>query len=236
MSVFTRIVQRYQVAEDPLRTLRRLELVALVIFLLLCMQVVYSAIRLTSTTGPESISPAADSMQIPTVLGPRLLEMESRIAVLERPLFWRGRRPVDVTEVPVESEKSAGQLQGVKLVGVFGSGDRAGVIVMVKDDERRLLVGEQLDGWELADIDQNGIHFVEGGRRETLQLERGVVMRSAPRTTNSNTAIGRAVKPYTQASEQTVTSADQQAPRERVTPGASEKVEEKPRQLGLGPG
>ncbi|MEM1153953.1 MAG: hypothetical protein AAGI44_07415 [Pseudomonadota bacterium] len=242
MSIITRIVQRYRVAEDPLRTLRRLELVALVVLLLLCLQIGYSAIRLTTATLPASISPAEDSARIPEVLGPSLLEMESRMAVLDRPLFWRSRRPSEAPKTPVESKKSAEQLQDVKLVGVFGSGNRSGVIVLFKGSEKRLLVGEDLDGWELTDIDEAGIHFADGGRRETLRLERRVVKPAAAVTQTTNKTIGREVRAYTQAIDNVLGKNEQQGAGDRAESGDSaktagtRKAKEPVRQLGLGAG
>ncbi len=61
---------RYRVGDDPLRTLRRIELVALLLGLLLCLQLAWGGLRLLALAAPGPVAPAADSLQVPAVVGP----------------------------------------------------------------------------------------------------------------------------------------------------------------------
>jgi len=173
-----RIGRRYRVSEDPLRTLRRIELLALLLGVLLCLQLVFSAFFLAATTGPDPVRPAADSLQIPPVLGPAVVAADERNEIVSRPLFWSGRQPVDAVVVLEDPVAKSEKLKDVKLVGVFGSADRAGIIALVKDKKRRILVGESLDGWTLESIDSSKIQLVNGDRRETLTLQQGTISKA----------------------------------------------------------
>ena len=53
MSWMHNIIQRYRVSEDPLRTLRRMEMVALLLVMLLCLQLAVGGFGLAALTGPE---------------------------------------------------------------------------------------------------------------------------------------------------------------------------------------
>lgn len=52
MSRWKSIVNRYRVSEDPLRTLRRIELLALLLGLLLCLQLAWGSFRLATMAAP----------------------------------------------------------------------------------------------------------------------------------------------------------------------------------------
>ncbi|MEM8560868.1 MAG: hypothetical protein AAGF57_01470 [Pseudomonadota bacterium] len=236
MSGLQAIIRRYRVAEDPLHTLRKLELVAVVLALLLCLQIAYSAARLMIGDGPTSVAPAADSMQVPGVVGPSMVEMEGRRSMLERPLFWLGRRPSSLSESEAEPVGEVGQLEGVKLVGVFGSGDRAGVILLDKSSQRRLLIGERFNEWELNAIDDEGIHFMSGERQLTLRLERSVVKASAKPARSSNKPIGREIKPYTQLEEDALAETRRRAASQRVKSINAKEENKRIGGLGLGSG
>lgn len=95
----------------------------------------------------EDVAPAA--VQVMTA--------EDSLDFIFRPLFWTSRRPPKAVEqeiiasqqVAVDVDTSS--LDGYSLLGVFSSGERQGVIVETKEDERlRLYMGDQLDGWRLV--------------------------------------------------------------------------------------
>ena len=95
MSWLQAIGGRYRVSEDPLRTLRRIELLAVLLGFLLCLQLAYGALRLVAMAAPEPVAPAADSLQVPAVLSPAVVAAAERNEIVSRPLFWSSRRPVD---------------------------------------------------------------------------------------------------------------------------------------------
>ena len=92
-----------------------------------------------------------------------------------RPLFWSSRR-VQVSEPETSSQMkttaaSKSKLDKVKLVGIFGGGESAGIIALVNGKKRRILLGENVEGWSLDSVSRNEVVFADGARRETLILQ-----------------------------------------------------------------
>jgi len=176
---------RYRVGDDPLRTLRRIELVALLLGLLLCLQLAWGGLRLLTLAAPGPVAPAADSLQVPAVVGPALVAAAGRNEIISRPLFWSSRRPVDTVAALADPGSKAGslpgELSGVKLLGVFGSGKQAGVIALVQDQKRRILLGDTVEGWTLESITPHTLVVSNGERSETLALQQGTVTARPPR-------------------------------------------------------
>ena len=179
MSWLTRIGSRYRVSGDPLRTLRRIELVAVLLGLLFCLQLALGGLHLATLSAPDSVTPAPDSLRVPAVLSPVSVAASERNEIISRPLFWSGRRPVEEVATLSEPQAKAGELKGVKVVGLFGSGERAGIIALVKGQKRRILLGDEIEGWTLKSVAPFELVVANGGRTETLSLERGSV-KSAP--------------------------------------------------------
>ena len=179
MSWLTRIGSRYRVSGDPLRTLRRIELVAVLLGLLFCLQLALGGLRLATLSAPDPVTPAPDSLRVPAVLSPVSVAASERNEIISRPLFWSGRRPVEEVATLSEPQAKAGELKGVKVVGLFGSGERAGIIALVKGQKRRILLGDVVEGWTLKSVAPFELVVASGGRTETLSLERGSV-KSAP--------------------------------------------------------
>lgn len=204
MSWMKNISQRYRVSEDPLRTLRRMEMVALLLVLLLCLQLALGGFGLAAMTGPEPVQPAADSLQVPQVYGLVVVAAQERNEIVTRPLFWAGRQPgSEVVILPEDEEVKAGNLKGIKLVGVFGSGERAGIIALVKDKKRRILVGESVDGWTLESVDLGQIQLANGDQRETLMLQQGQITKAEPAPAAVNDAARKSsAKPAAGAEKQ----------------------------------
>ncbi len=166
---------RYRVGDDPLRTLRRIELVALLLGLLLCLQLAWGALRLLALAAPGPVAPAADSLQVPAVVAPALVAAAARNEIISRPLFWSGRRPVDTVATLADPGSRPGELEGVKLLGLFGSGKQAGVIALVQDQKRRILLGDTVEGWTIESITPHTLVVSNGERSETLALQQGAV-------------------------------------------------------------
>ena len=179
MSWLTRIGSRYRVSGDPLRTLRRIELLAVLLGLLFCLQLALGGLRLATLSAPDPVTPAPDSLRVPAVLSPVSVAASERNEIISRPLFWSGRRPVEEVATLSEPQAKAGELKGVKVVGLFGSGERAGIIALVKGQKRRILLGDEVEGWTLKSVAPFELVVASGGRTETLSLERGSV-KSAP--------------------------------------------------------
>ena len=173
---------RYGVATDPLRTERKIELTAVVLGLLLCLQLLYSGARLLVPPVFDTVAPAADVLQVKPIDRTAGVASNQSDEIRARPLFWQSRRPSvgDNAETGPDAEgEPAGQLKDFKLLGVFGSGDTAGIIALVKGNKRRILQGERFMGWTLDAVEPNRVILVDGERREELVLKTGVVIAPA---------------------------------------------------------
>lgn len=167
------MLSRYRVSVNPLRAERRVELVALLITLLLLLQLVYSVVRLNFLEQPEAIKPAlevaggTDDLRIEPVTEAASQEIRSR------PLFWPSRRPesVVVEEVVVETTAPSTELDKLRLVGIFGAGDSAGIITLVQDKKQRILLGEEISGWKLDAIAADHAVFTSGGQTRRAPLK-----------------------------------------------------------------
>lgn len=179
---------RYRESADPLRTERRVELLMLLFILLLGLQFAYSASRVALVSVPEAIVPAADSLQVASAVGTDTVSASQSKEIRNRPLFWAGRRPVKVVTVDSSAtdEAQAGEIDGIQLLGVFGGGDSAGIIALVGEKQRRVLVGEKVSGWRLASVTANEAQFTAGVRRRSLVLLPGAPAVAAPKKTRKN--------------------------------------------------
>jgi hypothetical protein len=106
-----------------------------------------------------------------------------------RPLFWPSRRiRVDTTESSSVQHKTSApetEIDKIKLVGIFGAGESAGIIALVQGKKRRILVGEEVAGWSLDSIALNEAVFADGPRRKTLILKPQEIVATAATSGNS---------------------------------------------------
>ncbi len=178
-----RLLARYRVDTDPLRSERRVELVLLATVALLLLTVLYVALRIAMATTIRPLAPAPDSVRVVALQGAAALPAGEREAIVRRPLFWAGRRPVEAAAPPAEAvaqgaaeeRAAAPRLKDVTVRGIYGSGDSGGVILTVKDRELRLAVGEEIEGWRLDRVDGNSATFVSGGARDRRELVPAVI-------------------------------------------------------------
>jgi hypothetical protein len=165
------IRERYQVVSDPQRTERRIELAGVVLALLLVLQLVRGAIRLTLLSAPNALPPTEDALRVMAAAEVTTVTAEQSNEIRQRPLLWAERRPVEVVAVVEEPTKaSQQQLKEIKLLGVFGEGDSVGIIAQLKDKTLRIHLGEEVSGWTLESVGTNEAVFAQGKRRETLEL------------------------------------------------------------------
>ncbi|MEP5567937.1 MAG: hypothetical protein ABJN62_08890 [Halioglobus sp.] len=167
---------RYVGLSDPLRTERRIELIVLALLALLLLQFGWGSYRAMFPPIPDPVRPMRDSLQVADVLGLSVASPQQRAQIRQRPLFWASRAPlipVAVTPKPEPAktnEIKPGKIENVKLSGVFGSGDTGGVIVISKGKKRRLMVGEELNGWKLQSLEPFSALFSSGAQQATLAL------------------------------------------------------------------
>ena len=126
--------------------------------------------------------------------------------LLQRPLLWISRRPLAPVAPPVADAQDNAEeqgpakdvLAGYRLAGVFQSEFDAGVIVVGPKARRRLVVGDEIDGWMLEDVQADTAVFVSRSgarRRATVQLEHMLAgAGNAQRGKTSSTARGKTDK------------------------------------------
>ena len=183
MMSFTSVINRYRVSEDPLLSERRVELLALVLTVLLVLMLLFGVSRLLISAHPQPKLPAADSLVANELLSLGVVSPQQSTAVKARPVFWPSRRPVDApVEVVVEAKPKVkkSELDKVKLLGIFGVGDSAGIIALVKGAKQRILLGDKVVGWTLESIDRDQAVFTESGQSQHLTLERRAIAAKEP--------------------------------------------------------
>jgi hypothetical protein len=177
VSLLASVKARYAPVADPLRSERRVELVVVVLLVLLLLQLLWAGGRLLLARDIAPVAPAPDSLRVAELPTPAVVSAEDSAAVQSRPLFWAERRPVEGSLAIVEAEaeaaakeKAAPKMKDVALLGIFGSGGSGGAIVAVKGKQRRVTVGEAVEGWRLQSVAANEAVFVSGGQRDAREL------------------------------------------------------------------
>ncbi|MDG9926770.1 MULTISPECIES: hypothetical protein [unclassified Pseudomonas] len=112
---------------------------------------------------PEFQLPALNGSEI----GPDNLEM-----VLERPLFWAGRRPLAGQEVasPKVVETSS---DGIKVLGTLLQGNTHFALLGVGDEVVRVSVGSELPGgWKVTSVKPGQVSMNNGSRVAEIEVAR----------------------------------------------------------------
>ncbi len=230
------LIQRYRVSEDPLRTERRVEAVVLLLLALLVLQLLWGLLRFFLPGTADPVVPNAESLQVTSLLGAAEVSAEDREEITRRPLFWAGRTPLAVAAQPAagaaepQAEQKVASLDGVKLAGVFGAGEEAGIIVINKGKKQRLSVGQELNGWTLDTVDPTLAVLSSGGRQAQLQLQLGVPA-ATQKAARKGTAGKKAPKQGRQATQNKQNNNKQNQPSKN-----QESTPPLPESLGLGGG
>ena len=96
------------------------------------------------------------------------------VDIAERPLFLPDRRPPEpeVVEEP-EPEPEPDPLAEVTLLGIYGSGGTAGVLLGKGAEVSRLRIGGEWQGWRLLSVSATAATLVAAdGETQSLELER----------------------------------------------------------------
>ena len=132
------------------------------------------------TWGTPSVAPLypaeLDGGSDPGESGQTMLAMDSMDFVF-RPLFRTSRTPFVDDSVPQEvppmkNDVPAGSIDGVRLLGVFSSGEAGGAIFFSEEEGQfRVYEGESLRGWRLASTGLRSAVFAsDDGTVATLDL------------------------------------------------------------------
>lgn len=153
----------------------------LVLLVLLGAALLAGALLVISRDPPPAMPPAPGTLTAVPLAVPESPARGLAGEMLARPLFWSSRRPV--VEVAVAEEgpapvSGADTLDGARLLGILASGKRTGVILALGEQRRRLMQGEDLEGWVLESLDGNRAVFVRedgAGQPVFLTLEHAQV-------------------------------------------------------------
>ena len=175
MSKLEAVVARYQVRENPLKALRRLELAAVGLGLLFLLWATLGGLATAIGGGPKPVFPAEDTLKVRALGLEPALDEEGSDRLVSRPLFWEGRRAIDkrplelivTTPKPAKVEK----LEGVTLHGVYGEGESLGVIATVDGELTRINANSSIKGWKMVSYANGEVTLENGGRTQSLPLE-----------------------------------------------------------------
>lgn len=179
------IASRYKQLANPLKTERLVELGLLLLCVLFLLQLLFGAVAVLLPPAPDVVYPTEDSLAVTRVAVSALPGAEQRDEIRRRPLFWITRQPlepvpdVERTAATDVEEAKAGNVTGIKLAGVFGAGDSAGIIVISKGKKHRVMVGEKIDGWTLESLKPTRAILSSRGKEAVLELERGKLVVTA---------------------------------------------------------
>lgn len=89
---------------------------------------------------------------------------------VERPLFMPTRRPPSAAPVEVAAEQPD-PLADVRVLGLFGSGQAGGAILLIDGKPQRVQFGEKTGPWALRNIQGKTAHFTrDDGQSAVLEL------------------------------------------------------------------
>ena len=105
---------------------------------------------------------------------------ESYSDLVERPMFIKGRKPV---EEPIPEEMAlatAHKTENVnwELIGIYRTPKGTTAFFsrsnghLPKDNFRKCKPGDSLDGWQLSDINENGVNLTQGTETKNLPLRK----------------------------------------------------------------
>lgn len=146
----------------------------------------------------EAKPEAYQADQLPTIELTKQSE-ESYADLVNRPLFLKGRRPVDEPTTEAAQAAAVGktdsfdwQLDGVyshkKTVSALFSRAKAKA-PLAKDNYRKIRVGDELDGWKLNEISKDGVLFKQGDSEKPLLLRKAKSKAVTPNAQNAPAAI-----------------------------------------------
>lgn len=175
MSKIEAVVARYQVRENPLKALRRLELAAVGLGIVFLLWATLGGLATAFGGGPKPLFPAEDTLKVRALGLETALDEEGSDRLVSRPLFWEGRRAIDkrpleliaTTPKPAKVEK----LEGVTLHGVYGEGESLGVIATVDGELTRINANSSIKGWKMVSYANGEVTLENGGRTQSLPLE-----------------------------------------------------------------
>ncbi|NLD15329.1 MAG: hypothetical protein GX665_09630 [Gammaproteobacteria bacterium] len=104
------------------------------------------------------------------------LEQPKDDEILQRPLFWDSRRPMDVAqEAPAEQVvEQVEALAGVKLLGIIVRDSIQSALLEVDGKPGRYAPGDTVKQWQVAEVGGQVVRFASPRGETVLTLEREI--------------------------------------------------------------
>ena len=178
MNPLTRLQRRYAVALEPVKTERRVEMLLIGLAVLVLLQLLWIGVRAVLPGVMAPVPPSADSMLVQEPAHMGSITFEDSFAVQSRPLFWQSRRPLAPAPAEIAQQakdaqavaSSAKPLKNLKVTGVYGGGGSGGAIITYDGEQRRLAVGDELDGWTLIRAAHGEAVWSSGAAQDVRRL------------------------------------------------------------------
>ncbi len=103
---------------------------------------------------------------------------DSYADLVARPLFIKGRRPVDEPGSAAERAGNKSESFDWELTGVYGTQKNVSGLFsrskarVAKDNFRKITVGDEIDGWKLTEINKDRVMLKQGDKEKELLLRK----------------------------------------------------------------
>lgn len=104
---------------------------------------------------------------------------ESYVDLVARPLFIKGRKPVDEPRPEAEQAAAAkSESFDWQLIGVYGTKKTVSALFsrskskVAKDNYRKITTGDDIDGWKLTEINRDRVMLKQGSNEKELLLRK----------------------------------------------------------------
>lgn len=136
-------------------------------------------------TEPTAVPLSLESIGVPAAAEPA--EIARYRETLERPLFAASRRVAPRPKPGDESQEDTKVLEGIQLLGAYGSGSQGGIVISRGGKVERLPMGASLGGWKVVGEDGRGAVLTRAsGERHRLEM----ALKATPPATPPHAAAG----------------------------------------------
>jgi hypothetical protein len=103
---------------------------------------------------------------------------DSYVDLVARPLFIKGRRPVDEPGPEAEQADAKSDSFDWQLTGVYGTKKTVSALFdrvkskVAKDNHRKITIGDDLDGWKLIELNKDRAVLKQGSNEKELLLRK----------------------------------------------------------------
>lgn len=113
---------------------------------------------------------------MPSLPGTVQADTSRFLGMLERPLFSPSRRPPPPPPPPkADVPEPVNRFAQAKLSGVFEGVGTGGIIINYDGKDRRVLLGDILDGWKLQSVSGIQATFTQSGQTRLVPLRRALL-------------------------------------------------------------